>query len=61
MKKKNKRLIFKDNFEEVTDAKVTCKCGHRVLMGTQVKTICSWCGNFVFKNENEEFKYRLNE
>lgn len=61
MKKKNKSLIFKDNFEEVTKAKVTCKCGHRVLLGNQPKAICSWCNCYVFKNKQEEFKYRLNE
>lgn len=40
---------------------VKCKCGHSVdLIGINQK-ICSHCGNYVFKNKEEEFKYRLKE
>ena len=37
-----------------------CKCGHSVdVLGK--KKICTHCGNYVFKNKEEEFKYRLEE
>ena len=40
--------------------KIKCKhCGHTVLLNNQVKTVCSWCGYYVYKNDLEEFKDRL--
>jgi len=53
----NDSKIFKD----ITNNSVKCKCGHSVLMAKQNKTICTHCGRWVFKNDAEEFKYRLME
>ena len=40
---------------------VKCKCGHSVTMANAERTICSWCGKWVYKNSKVEFKYRLKE
>ena len=43
-----------------TDNRVKCKCGHSHFMPVFLPyKICDWCGNIVFRNENEEFKYKL--
>lgn len=39
---------------------VKCKCGHSIDLINKDKTICSHCGKWVFKNKQDEFKYRLN-
>lgn len=40
--------------------KIKCKCGHRMLIPYHVdKIICSWCGNYVYKNKRVEFKDKL--
>ena len=54
----------RDNIQKIMDAqqklKVTCKCGHRVLIPKFLKKrICNWCGHWVYKNRKEEFKDRL--
>lgn len=39
-----------------------CKCGHRLTIYPYEKKtskVCNWCGNLVFVNEKEEFKYKL--
>lgn len=39
-------------------------CGRRVhfyAFEKKGKQLCDWCGRYVFKNQKEEFKYRLNE
>lgn len=36
------------------------KCGHSIIIPHWVeKTLCDWCGNYVFKNDKDEFKYRM--
>lgn len=43
-----------------TDNRVKCKCGHSHFMPVFVPyKICGWCGERVFRNEKEEFKYKL--
>ena len=43
--------------------KFACKnCGHKQLVPVFMgKNICDWCGNYVFREEKDEFKYRLKE
>ena len=59
------KLLSVKEYERMTDeydkVKYRCKnCGHRVVIPYQVnKQICSWCKNYVFKNEQDEFKNRL--
>lgn len=59
-------LLTNEEFKKLTNAedkvKYTCKCGRRVIISSQKdKEICSWCGNYVFKNKKDEFKYRVKE
>lgn len=37
-----------------------CPCGHSVEVYHD-KRICTHCGRLVFKNKEDEFKYRLNQ
>lgn len=38
------------------------KCDHSVSLSNRTKyIICSYCSNIIFKNKNEEFKYRMRE
>lgn len=46
--------------DEYDKVKYKCKCGRRSVIPYNVeKVVCSWCGNYVFKNKKDEFKYRL--
>lgn len=47
---------------DITKTRVRCACGHSVVIPTRKdKKICSWCGNYVFKDKETEFKYRFKE
>ena len=48
-------------YDYITKHKVKCKCGHKVFITKYDKIICSWCGNYVFKDKKKEFDYRLKE
>ena len=53
---------FSNMSNEYDKVKYRCKCGHRVVIPKWVdKQLCKWCGNYVFKNEKDEFEYRLKE
>ena len=42
------------------DNRVKCKCGHSHFMPVFLPhKICNWCGKIVFRNKQEEFKYKL--
>lgn len=48
--------------QERTDNTYKCKCGHSVVIRpNQDKLLCHWCNKWVFKNREDEFKYRLKE
>lgn len=49
-----KYKLFNDKF------RVKCECGHSMYM-LENKMICRHCGKYVFRNKEDEFKYRLNE
>lgn len=37
-----------------------CPCGHKTMIRyDEIKALCSWCGNYVYKNKKEEFKDRM--
>ena len=39
-----------------------CKCGHSIIFPPNSKTnkkICNWCGNYIYKNDYEEFKENI--
>ena len=45
---------------ERSENRILCKCGHSVLIPPQLdKICCDHCGNYVFRNNIDEFKYRL--
>lgn len=53
---------FERRADELDKVKYICKCGHRVIIPSQVnKILCDWCNNFVFKDKKDEFKYRVEE
>ena len=44
-------------FRERTDNTVKCKCGHSVAMKpTTKKKLCTWCGNYIYREAKDEFK-----
>lgn len=48
--------------EIITRNKIKCKCGHSISIPPHLeKCVCHWCGNYVFRNKNDEFKFRLKE
>ena len=60
------KLLTVEEFSRMSNeydkVKYRCKCGRRVVIPARVdKQICSWCGRYVFKNNQEEFKYRIKE
>ena len=60
-KLRTKDDIWYNNLTNSLDLyKVKCKCGKKVVVLND-KKICSHCGNYVFKNKEEEFKYRVKE
>lgn len=50
-------------FKERQSIKRKCKhCGHtQPIHHLLEKVECKWCHNFIFRNEFDEFKYRLKE
>ncbi len=49
--------------EERTKYRVYCKCGHSIVffpVEHKDKKLCSWCGNYVYRNKKIEFINRLN-
>lgn len=56
-------MTFKEDtkiFEKRDKIKIICKCGHSVFIPAfNEKTLCSWCGNYVFKDKKEQFKHEL--
>ena len=48
--------------QEMVENTYKCKCGHSVVIKPQQeKKLCNWCNKYVFKNEKDEFKFRLEE
>lgn len=52
--------VFK-NHDKLSKLNVKCKnCGHTVFPARD-RIICSYCGNWVYKNDKIEFKYKFKE
>lgn len=48
--------------DEYDKVKYECSCGHKIVIPKWVnKQNCDWCGRYVFKTKQDEFKYRLEE
>ena len=56
------RLYDNDDkyFNEILKLKVMCKCGHNQVV-TYDKTICDWCGRWVYRDKKQEFRERVKE
>lgn len=51
---------YQKTSEEYDKVKITCKCGHRVIIPHWVKKqICDWCGNYVYRDKKLEFQEKL--
>jgi len=46
----------------LTKERIKCSCGHCVNIPPNLdKIICTWCGNYVFRDKKTEFEYRMKE
>ena len=51
---------FERQSDEYDKVKIRCKCGHRVVIPVWVdKQLCKWCGYYVYRNKQLEFKEKL--
>ena len=60
------KVLTVKEYERMTDeldkVKYRCKCGRRVVIPKREnKKLCTWCGNYVFRDKRDEFEYRLKE
>lgn len=47
-------------FRMYADNTYKCKCGHSITIPNFInKKLCTWCGNYVYKNKKEEFRDKL--
>lgn len=55
----NRELLKKEKI--ATDYGVKCAhCGHRMLITNRFdRVICTWCGNWIYRNKKAEFRYRI--
>ena len=62
-----KKLLSRKEYERMQDeydkVKYACKrCGHKVVIPKwEEKNVCDYCGYYVFKNDKDEFKFRMKE
>lgn len=42
-----------------TNSTIKCKCSHSIVMPNADRTICSWCGRWVYRTPQIEFKHKL--
>lgn len=49
-------------YEEKQKYRVVCKCGHTNFIANKTgRAICSYCKEYVFKDKQTEFEYRMKE
>jgi ribosomal protein S27E len=52
--------VSDSGFNKYTISKKECKtCGHKQLVFKEDRVICSHCGNYIYKDNATEFKYKL--
>ena len=45
---------------ELAKYKIMCTCGRKVYVGRKKdKQLCDWCGNYVCRNKQAEFKDKM--
>lgn len=48
--------------EKITSLLTKCKCSHSVLISYKCdRVLCSYCGHYVYKDKQTEFKYKLKD
>lgn len=46
----------------ISKHRIICQCGHRVLLTKfHDRTLCKWCGRYVYLDKKTEFKYKAKE
>ena len=58
------KILTNNEYKKITDFLSTvsypCTWGHKSVIPYNVeKVVCSWCGKYVFKSKEDEFKYRI--
>lgn len=48
-------------FDQRAKYTVKCKCSHTTVMAKTDRTICSYCGKWLYRTPEIEFKYRMKE
>lgn len=48
-------------FKEIEKYKVRCKCSHTFIISRVDRALCSYCGNWVYRTPELEFKYKIAE
>ena len=44
----------------ITENTIKCKCGCSITFCVQTdRVICNWCGNYVYRTPELEFKYKI--
>lgn len=63
MKRMQSLKEIADTHSKMSELKTKCKkCGCvRLIDSKHDKLVCVNCGSYIFKNDKEEFKYRLKE
>ena len=59
----NEQIYFyqkKENY--FSQIKYKCKCSHTVIIPVfKDKTLCDWCGHYVYRDKCAEFKDKLKQ
>ena len=61
------RLLKFGEYQKLVDAitpyKCQCKeCGRKKVIGVNSdRVLCDWCGHYIYKNDELEFKYKMQE
>lgn len=48
-------------FNDLDKHKVRCKCSHTFILNKADRALCSYCGNWVYRTPEIEFKYKILE
>lgn len=48
-------------FEALAQHRVKCKCSHTIILANTDRTICSYCGNWVYKTPKIKFMYEMKD
>ena len=55
-------MTFKEEsrlFRELSKHRARCKCSHSVYIGRLDRTLCSYCGEWVYRTPEIRFKYEI--